>query len=471
MFSLASNASGIVYTKELTRRGNGGQATLRCPLGAESQTRVHLQFIRFLVPLAVATLALEIGGQFLNGGMARVPRATETLAAFGLALGLKSILTGALYQSRQLALAMIDNRLQLRSASRFVFTAGVLLSVATAVLGLPGLGRWVVKDLHDLTTVIADQTQLALLLMSPLPLINGLSRYLSGLLARYRRTEIITLSQIGSILTSIAAVLILLGNRYINQTPILLPVAATFLGAIIEFGVLLWGHLRFSRPSLPIKGPSLTIRDILHFLWPLAVIMIFQGFSRPLINLIVSRGSNGTEALAVLTVIYTLGHIHYGWVNENRSLIPVFRDETGYLPYARRFIVACGCISFAMALILFWTPIRWVLLIDLIGVTPELAELCVQPLMVFTFFPFAVTLRAYYHGVGIVNRITQSMATSGPSRLTAISIGLFVLSFFDLPGATRGIGALLCGFSAEAIVLAWGVRRKLKAIPHGEKYV
>jgi uncharacterized protein (DUF697 family) len=406
---------------------------------------------------------MELSGQFLNGGMARVPRATETLAAFGLAFGLTTILSGPLYQARQLGLAMIDNRSQLATATRAIVVAGVLLSMITAILGLDGPGRWLVEDFHNITPHLADQAQTALLWLSPLALINGLARYYSGLLARYRHTELVSLSSIGGIVIRIGSVFALLNQPFVQQTPILLPIVVTILGSIIEFLILWWGCRQYARPSLPSEGEPITVASLFQFLWPLAVIMTFQGFSRPLINLVVSQGGDATEALAVLTVVYALGHIHYGWVNEIRSLASAFREEKDSLLHIRRFATATCLISFTMALTLFWTPIRDYLLLDLIGVDQRLAELCVAPLMIFTFFPFAVTLRGYYHGVGIVSRMTDAMALSGPSRLTAISTALILFSFTDVAGATQGIGSLFCGFAAESLVVSWGVRRRLSS--------
>ena len=432
---------------------------------------MYLSFIRFLAPLVVATLAMEFSGQFLNGGMARVPRATETLAAFGLAFGLISILSGPLYQSRQLGLAMIDNRVQLRTGTRSIILAGMILSVVTGLLGLGGPGRWLVEDIHGITPHLADQAQTALLYLSPLPLINGLARYYTGLLARIRRTEIVGASSIGGIIVRIVFVFLLLDSAFVQSRPILLPVAVTLLGALVEFFILLWGHIRFARPALVSEGEPVTVEAILRFLWPLAVIMTFQGFSRPLINLIVSRGSDATEALAVLTIVYALGHIHYGWVNELRSLAPAFRDVHNSLRFIRRFAIGCCLIALAMAFTLFWTPIRTYLLIDLIGIDRGLADLCLAPLMIFTFFPLAVTLRGYYHGVGIVRRMTDAMALSGPARLTAITLALILFSFSDLPGATKGIGSLLCGFTAEALVVTWGVRRRIRKQIDGDSDV
>ena len=113
-----------------------------------------------------------------------------------------------------------------------------------------------------------------------------------------------------------------------------------------------------------------------------------------------------------------------------------------------------------MALTLFWTPaIRTWMLEDLIGVTSQIAMLCVTPLCIFTFFPLPVSVRTYYHGRGLVLRRTEAMAPSGPARVAAAWLALIVLGMTPVAGATRGIAALFCGFCAEALTVRWGVRR------------
>lgn len=422
---------------------------------------MYIQFVRFLAPLVLAMVALELGAQFLNGGMARVPEAVETLAAFGLAVGLLSIMSSPLTQSRQLGLAMIDSQDQLRTGTRMVVTIGVGLGLATAILGVAGPGRWLIQDVHGITPSLADRAQTALLWLIPLPLITGLVRYYSGLLARARRTEVVSASGLVGIGVRIASVFLLLGTDLVASRPILLPTTVTLAGALSELLILAAGHRRYVRPVLPPGGEPVAVKALLCFLWPLAVIMLFQGLSRPMINLVVSRSADATLSLAALTIVFTLGHIHYGWVNEIRSLAPAFRDEPVPPHYIGRFAVACCIFSFALAIVLFWTPVREVILLDLIGIDRAVAELCAGPLLIFSFFPFAVALRSYYHGVGLVNRITDAMAWSGPCRIVAIAVALAALSYTDLPGATAGVAALLCGFGVEAVAVAWGVRRRL----------
>ncbi|OUC08458.1 hypothetical protein RY27_08865, partial [Litorilinea aerophila] len=61
-----------------------------------------IPFTRFLLPLAVTAMVLELGSQVLNAGMARMPWATETLAGYGLAWGLVLFLASHLAQAKEL---------------------------------------------------------------------------------------------------------------------------------------------------------------------------------------------------------------------------------------------------------------------------------------------------------------------------------------------------------------------------------
>lgn len=421
---------------------------------------LYMAFARFLLPLVLATAAQELSVQFLNGGMARVPRAIETLAAFGLALGLITILTGALYQARQLGLVLVENKLQLRQVTWSVTATGLALSTLTGTLGVSELGTLIVRDFHQIDSELAVEVKFALWTMSPVPVVNGWVRYYSGLLARVRRTEVVSASSLLGIGVRIAVIFLFIDAEFVQDRPVLLPVVATLGGSLAELVVVLIGHLILVRPTLVDDGPSIGLAAIFRFYWPLAVIMMMQGITRPLINLYVSQGSDATEALAALTVVYALGHIHYGWLNELRSLAPAFQEEPGYDRVVRRFAAGCGAMGLLMASVLFWIPsVRTWILEDLIGVTPEIALLCVAPLYIYTFFPLAVSIRTYYHGQALVLRRTKALAPSGPARVAAAWVMLLVLGTTSVAGATMGIAALFCGFCAEALTVRWGVRR------------
>jgi progressive ankylosis protein len=231
---------------------------------------------------------------------------------------------------------------------------------------------------------------------------------------------------------------------------------------LAEFVIIYWGFKRYivltDQADWAPERPPLTYRYLLKFFWPLALVMFVQELSRPLINLFIARGPDGTVALAVLSISYALGQWPYRWLNEIRNLPPAFHTEDPDLRRVRRFAAVAGLFAFALSVVLFWTPLRDVILLQLVGVEADLAAHSHLPLMLYSFFAFVVMIRAYLHGVGLLERRTHAFALSAPARILAILILLIGLPFLGVTGATLGVAALLGGFAAETLALWWGVR-------------
>lgn len=69
-----------------------------------------------------------------------------------------------------------------------------------------------------------------------------------------------------------------------------------------------------------------------------------------------------------------------------------------------------------------------------------------------------VTIRAYLHGLGLLQHRTRVMAPSVPARLGAILVLLMILPLAGVHGPTRGVIALFCGFVVETLTVWWGIR-------------
>ncbi|MBX3001104.1 MAG: hypothetical protein KF893_21455 [Caldilineaceae bacterium] len=423
---------------------------------------MYWRLTRFLLPLIITIIVHEFGIQFINAGMARMPRATETLAAFGLAYGLVLFLASPLAQARQMSLVLVDNRPSFRKGVTFVLGMSLVLMIFQTSLVVTPLGNWIIDDLHRVEPTLSELVRTVLLWMVPVPLLHNSALFLTGLLIRARRTEVISYATVGSISCGIATVFVLLPLEAIRAQPIWLPILATYAMTIAEFVIIYWGFRRYivlpDQSDLVTPRPPLTYRYLLQFFWPLALVMFVQELSRPLINLFIARGPDGTVALAVLSITYALGQWPYRWLNEIRNLPPAFHNEDRDLRRVRRFAAVAGILSFAISVTLFWTPLRDLILLRLVGVDAELAQRSHVPLMLYSFFAFVVALRAYLHGVGLLERRTQAFALSAPSRISAILILMIGLPFLGITGATLGVAALLGGFTAETIALWWGVR-------------
>ena len=437
----------------------------------------------FLLPLVITELVYELGIQVINGGIARVPRPTETLAAYGIAWGLTSFLSGTVSQTRQMSMVLVRDRTTFHTVFRCVAGFGGAHFLILVSLAFTPVGLWVIDELHAVDPTLGGTVRRALGYLLPIPLIVGITRFLSGLLLRARRTDIVSYAMMAGISMSVLSVFLFLPTPAVQTDPILLPVVATYFGVLTELAVIIYGYRRFVRRSLyrgdrggaaageqaagqdaggdPVtrKTLPLTAAYVLRFYWPLAVTIGIQALSRPIINLFVARGADGTESLAVLTIVYALAHLPYGWLNELKNLPPAFQRQDPDGRIIRRFTAVCGLISFASMALMFWTPVRFFLLETLIGVDHDFAARCTVPLIIFSFFPLAVTVRSYLHGIALRDHRTSAIAPSGPARAGAIVIVVNVLALFDLHGAIRGVAALYSGFVTETIVVRWRMGR------------
>ena len=433
------------------------------------QPNIYIRYAQFLLPLAITLVAVEMGGQVLSAGMARVPRATETLAAYGIAWALVTLFSSPLTHAKTVGMVLVNDEVSQRKALTFVVLTALLLMAGLALLALTPISFWVIEELHDIDSTLGDAVRKVLVWLIPLPLLKGMALLYTGQLIRIRRTVLVSAANIASISAGIVLIFLLLPLPFVQANPIWLPILAIHINSWVELAIVFWGYHHYKEDKPTIDGgavgvgattgtSTLTFADIFHFFWPLALVIFFQEGSRPLINIYIAQATEGPEALAILTVVYALGQFPYRWLNDVRNLHTAFQDEPNNLYYVRRFAVGCGFVSLAMMLVLFWTPVRTVLLQTLMGLDADFAQRCHAPLMTFTLFSPVVTLRSYAQGIAFLEKRTQILAISAPTRLGAIWLTLVGLPIAGVHGPTLGIAALAAGFAVESVTIWWGVR-------------
>ena len=444
---------------------------------------MYLQFARFVLPLSIAVVAFTFSNQVINGGLARAPRTVESLAAFALAWGIIEFFVSVIYPSRQVSLVLAADRHALRRILQFVVGVGLLAAATVSSLVFTPAGPWVLQDIHGADTELSAIVTHALAWMIPLPLLDGLIRTLAGVLMRLRRTEIVSVASMSEIGAMLVVVPVLLPTDIVQAQPIRLAIFAIFAGLAANGAVLLWGYFSVARPKLHAappadskeagaksegdsEGAAITASYLWRFFWPLSLTVAVQGASRPLINLFVSRSPGGEQALAVLAIVYTLTYLPYGWVNDLRAVVAAFSKAGGNVRHQlRRFATGCCVTSLTLNVVLFWTPLREIILIDLIALNPTLVELCREPLLLFSAVPLAVTVRAYFQGIALFEHRTRALAPSGPCRIIIIFAVLMIVPATAMAGASRGMLALAAGFFLEAAVAWWFVRRGSRQSP------
>ncbi|MEM7028871.1 MAG: hypothetical protein AAF629_04715 [Chloroflexota bacterium] len=427
----------------------------------------YIRLTRFLFPLTITLIVVELGGQAISSGLARVPQATETLAAYGVGWSLVVLFSSPLTHARALGLVLGDSLSSQQKVRQFVVLVALCAMGLLGLLTVPPISGVVIEQWHNISTELGNTVRTCIFWLIPVPLLKGLAAYYTGLLIRHRRTDIVSYANVTSIISGIVVVVLLLPTSFIQEQPIWLPILTTYVNLLTELSIVFIGNWQIQQSTrarrtiddtVSVADPPLKFAAIIRFFWPLAFVILSQEFSRPLINVYIASRSAGPEALAVLTIVYVLGQFPYRWLNDIRSLATAFQAEANHMYYIVRFAIGCACVSLLMMLILFWTPVRDFILLTLMGLEPALAEQCRIPLMIFAGFSPVVALRAYSQGIVLVEKRTHILALAAPPRLTMVWLTLILLPFVGVSGATLGIAALFAGFVIEALTLWWGVR-------------
>jgi progressive ankylosis protein len=410
----------------------------------------------FFAPLVLMVELNMISKSAIHAFLARTETPGVSLAAFNAAFTFYFAITSATELIALLCLSYLKSR---ADALRLIgFTAALLalpVMLAIAIVATD-LGNTMFGDWFGLSEAGQRQARAAvgmLVLSVPVLLLRGTA---FALLMLTRRTIIITYSTLVR-LASLGLSLVFLPNW--------LEGAAIGAGALVvcmaSETMFAWCFAWRELMALPAARQTHdTFWGYWQFSWPLIINQSAEMGVVFTINLYLGRLSEAELAIAAFGVAHGLVSLLMGpmrnLVQTAQTLITRREDVRVMFVFTGQLVALFAL----LALVLFQTPLRDIILRTIMGLPPELAAYC-EPAMGISFVMAAFwSSTALFRGLLAKARTTTSLAASGALRvLTAALAGSIILAYPDINGALLGVSAWVLSYVVEAIVSSWRLRK------------
>lgn len=209
----------------------------------------------------------------------------------------------------------------------------------------------------------------------------------------------------------------------------------------------------------------LTNRSIALFWAPLAATWMMMAAEGPFLAALIARLPEPTYNLAAHGVAFAFAILIEAPVIMLLSAATALVEDRDTLVRFRRFTFAlCGATT-AVLLVVLIPPVHHAVMVGLVGLPPEVANLTYGALWLYLPWPAAIGYRRFYQGVLVREGRTRMVAYGTILRLGAMSgAGITAAVLTDIPGAWVGAVALSSAVVAEAVVVRLMVRDTLRTV-------
>lgn len=214
------------------------------PPDATSTEAPTLRYLwSFYLPLAVTTVLRQGIRPVISAGVAAAPMPELSLAAWPVAFSLASMFWGPTMGLQQVTIALTEDKVSWQKVSRFVLSAGLILTGALAVIAFTPLLGLVLRQLFGLSEQVAQFAAPAVRIMVLLPLGYTFHALFTGLLVKQARTPTVRTAKGVNLL--VVVVTLFAGLKYGLWWGSVLGAVAMTIGTVTEAVWLYWR----SRPA------------------------------------------------------------------------------------------------------------------------------------------------------------------------------------------------------------------------------
>ena len=411
--------------------------------------------VLFFVPLILTTELHQLSHSLVHGFLARLGDPTTTLAAFSIAFAFNTTFSGIMSVATQAGISYITDKRSFWRIARFYFFICIVPFVLIETVALTSIGDWVFSQLMGASPEVTRLAKLSSAVMGLWIIPNQVRNLATSLCMMHRRTLLISHS---TLVRLISQALMLMVLPFWMEGAV--AGAASLVGCMaVESLYMYWVSRQFYAQLTATGGEQASYRQMWNFSWPLMITQITENGVTFVINLFLGRLANPDLALAAFGVVNALNSLVASplrnLVQTAQALVRNRADMRVMLIFAHRLAIAYS----VLVLILFYTPLRALILNGIMGLPATLSSYAAPGVQMLLLVVIVWGYSSLFRGLLSAMRKTQVIAGSAVIRLlVVVAVGSVTLFKPDLNGAAVGVAAVGFAFLAEVLILGWRVR-------------
>lgn len=410
----------------------------------------------FFVPLILTTELHQLSHSLVHAFLARLGDPTTTLAAFSVAFAFNTTFSGIVGIETQAAMSFVTDKRSFWRVARFYLAISLAPFLVIESIALTPLGDWLFGEMMGASEGVVRLAKLASAVMGLWVFPNQVRNMCTALCMLHRRTMLIshaTMIRLGS-----QALMLLVLPFWLEGA---VAGAASLVGCMsVEALYMYWVSRRFYAELPRRGGEHASYRQMWTFSWPLMITQVTENGVTFVINFFLGRLANPDLALAAFGVVNALKSLVASPLRNMAQTAQALVHDRHDMAVIFRFANWVTGVYVLLVGLLFYTPMREVILGGVMGLTAALSDYArpgVQMmLIVVVFWGYASLLR------GLLSAMRQTRAIGGSAvirLLVVTAVGSITLVAPNINGAAVGVAAVGAAFVAETLILGWQVVR------------
>jgi progressive ankylosis protein len=421
----------------------------------KTEELTNFKIFKFWLPLAATWLMMSMEGPFIAAIIARLPEPKFNLAAFGVAFSFALVIEAPVIMIMSASTALVKDCFSFKKLRNFTYIINGVITALMVVFLIPSIFDYITIDLISLPKKVSDLTYIACIILLPWPGTIGYRRFYQGIMIRYNYTRRVAYGTVIRLVMMSATALIL--YVFYKFDGVIVGASALTVGVTCEAiaSKLMSIKILKSIKEKDLSETKISYKEIITFYYPLALTSLLGLGVHPFVTFFIGQSRMAIESLAILPVVNSLVFIFRSTGLSFQEVgIALFGERgEGFIPL-RNFALKLAVISTGLLMIISFTPLAKIWFHDISGLSIELTEFAILPLIIISIMPALSVLISFQRSILVANKNTSPITPATAIEVIGILLVLFLLiNGFYFVGAVAAMTAFIIGRIGSIIYL------------------